>query len=548
MANAKVEIIGRGTWLDMIARRVLEREEKLGRYAKVLRTESGLGASGIPHIGSLGDVIRAYGVKLALETQGRKAEFIAYSDDLDGLRKVPAGMPESLSKYLGQPVSSIPDPYNCHPSYAVHINSLLREAMDKCGVEYAFHSATEDYKRGLQVEQIRKILASAEEVGKIVKDQVGQDKYTEVLPYFPICDSCGRIYTTKSKSFDEKTDRVVYGCEGGAEIRGQEITGCGYKGEVDIKQGHGKLPWKGEFAARWAALEINFEAYGKDITDSVRVNDRICEEILGYPAPYHVRYELFLDKGGKKISKSKSALDVISPQAWFKYAPPISLNLLMFKRITGARSIGIEDIPTFVNELDQLEEIYFGTREVKDEKEHAKLKGLYEYSYLLKPPTAPRTHVPYNLLVYLVTVAPEEKRPEYVEEKLREYGYLKDGLTKDVEEEMEWATAWAKDCREIPETRIEIKGSESLAIEDLIAVVKSETDARVIQNNIFNLAKKYELEPSAFFKLLYTVLLGSPRGPRLGPYIKAMGSENVARALERAIEQQERTSGTVNKA
>jgi lysyl-tRNA synthetase class 1 len=547
LANAKIEIIGRGTWLDMVARRVLGREEKLGRHANILRTESGLGASGIPHIGSLGDVIRAYGVKLALETQGQKAEFIAYSDDLDGLRKVPTGMPESLNKFLGQPVSSIPDPYNCHDSYALHINSLLRDAMEKCGVEYTFHSATEDYKKGLQIEQIRKILASAEQVGRIVKEQVGQDKYIEVLPYFPICESCGRIYTTKSKAFDEKTDRLVYACEGAAEIRGQEIVGCGYKGEVDIKQGRGKLPWKGEFAARWAALQINFEAYGKDITDSVRVNDRICEEILGYPPPYHVRYELFLDKGGKKISKSKSALEVISPQAWFKYAPPVSLNLLMFKRITGARSLGIEDIPTFVNELNQLEEVYFGGRDVRDEKERAKLRGLYEYSYFLKPPKTPRTQVPYNLLVYLVTVAPEGSRPEYVEAKLREYGYLKDGLTRDVEEEMEWAAAWAKDCREIPETSIEIQGPEKLAIEDLIAVVKQETDPRVIQNNIFNLAKKYGLEPSDFFKRLYMILLGSPRGPRLGPYIKAMGSENVARALERATVQQEQSVSDANK-
>lgn len=549
MANAKVEIIGRGTWLDMVARRVLEREEKLGRHVEVLRTESGLGASGIPHIGSLGDVIRAYGVKLALETLGRKAEFIAYSDDLDGLRKVPTGMPDSLTKYLGQPVSAIPDPYNCHQSYAVHINYLLREAMDKCGVEYVFHSATEDYKKGLQIEQIRKILAESERVGRIVKDQVGQEKYTEVLPYFPICESCGRIYTTKTKSFDLKTDRAVYACEGTAEIRGQEVQGCGYKGEIDVKLGRGKLPWKGEFAARWAALGINFEAYGKDITDSVRVNDRICEEILNYPPPYHVRYEMFLDKGGKKISKSKSALEVMSPQAWFKYAPPASLNLLMFKRITGARTLGIEDIPTFVNELDQLEDVYFDRRIVQDEREHAKLRGIYEYTYFLKPPVSLGIHVPYNLLVYLVTVAPTDKRREYVESKLKEYGYLKTGMTSEVEERTEFAAAWAKDCREIPETGIEMGGPERLAIEDLIAVVRKETDERVIQNNIFNLAKKYNIEPSTFFKLLYTILLGAPRGPRLGPYIKAMGSENVARALERATLQtaQKEQPATTNK-
>ena len=224
MATLKSEIIGRGTWLDMVGSRVIEREDKLGRKVDVLRTESGLGASGIPHIGSLGDVIRAYGVKLALETQGRTAEFIAYSDDLDGLRKIPAGMPESLRNFLGRPVSSIPDPYNCHESYAIHINSLLREAMDQCGINYVFHSAAEDYREGLLTDQIRKILASAEKVGEIVKEEVGHEKYSVALPYFPICGSCGRIYTTKTISFDPKTDKVSLACECTSEIKGQQIS------------------------------------------------------------------------------------------------------------------------------------------------------------------------------------------------------------------------------------------------------------------------------------------------------------------------------------
>ena len=519
----------------MVARRVIEREEKLRRDTDLLRTESGLGASGIPHIGSLGDVIRAYGVKLALETQGRKAEFIAYSDDLDGLRKVPEGMPESLRSFIGQPVSSVPDPYNCHESYALHINSLLRDAMDKCGIQYVFHSATEDYRKGVLTEQVRKLLLSAERVGQIVKEEVGQEKFTTALPYFPICGSCGRIYTTRAIAFDPKTDKLTYACEGISEIKGQKVSGCGYKGEVDIREARGKLPWKGEFAARWTALGINFEAYGKDIADSVRVNDRICEEVLGYPAPYHVRYELFLDKGGKKISKSKSALDVITPQTWFKYAPPSSLILLMFKRITGARSVGVEDIPTFVNELHRLEDIYFGVRKINDEKETAKLKGLYEYSYLLKPPPKPSIHVPYNLLVYLVTVSPPDKRTEYLHSKLREYGYIKDDMTPSVQQEIDYATNWAHDFQEIPENKIEITDPQKLAIEDLAATVRKENDERILQNAVFNLAKKYAIEPSEFFKLLYTILLGAPRGPRLGPYIKAMGSENVARALERVV-------------
>jgi lysyl-tRNA synthetase class 1 len=304
---------------------------------------------------------------------------------------------------------------------------------------------------------------------------------------------------------------------------------------MDIKDGDGKLPWKAEFAARWDALRINFEAHGKELMDSVRVNDRVCQEILGYPPPFHVRYELFLDKGGEKISKSKSALDVITPQTWFKYGPPASLNLLMFKRITGARNLSVDDIPTYVNELHNLEEVYFDIRKVADKKEGAKLKGLYEYSYFLKPPTTPSCHVPYNLLVYLATVAPPQKRREYVESKLKEYGLLKTGLTPDVESDLNYATNWAGDFKTIAQSTTTLSGPQRLAVEDLICIVRSETDERIIQNTIFNLAKKYAIEPPEFFKTLYMLLLGSPRGPRLGPYVKAMGNANVARAFERAV-------------
>jgi lysyl-tRNA synthetase class 1 len=134
-----------------------------------------------------------------------------------------------------------------------------------------------------------------------------------------------------------------------------------------------------------------------------------------------------------------------------------------------------------------------------------------------------------------VAVSPPDKRAEYIESKLREYGYLKDGVTPSVQREIDYARNWANDFREIPETKIEITAPQRLAIEDLITIVKKETDERILQNSVFNLAKKFAIEPSDFFKLLYTILLGSPRGPRLGPYIKAMGSDNVARALERAI-------------
>ncbi|MCJ7456410.1 lysine--tRNA ligase [Candidatus Bathyarchaeota archaeon] len=527
------QIIGRGTWLDLVAQRVLEREDQLGRKPTVIRTESGLGASGIPHVGSLGDGVRSYAIKLAIESLGRKAEYIAFSDDMDGLRKVPTGMPASLATYLSYPVTSIPDPFNCHGSYGDHMSSLLREALDRCGVEYTFLSATKAYREGLYNNQILKILENADRVAKIIKEELGQEKYTEVLPYFPICGGCGRIYTTRAYKYLPEEHKVLYSCEGQVEIRGQELEGCGFRGEVDVLSGLGKLSWKSEFAARWEALEINFEAYGKDIMDSVRVNDRICQDVLGYAPPYHIRYEMFLDKSGKKISKSVG--NILTPQIWLRYASPESLILLMLKRIVGARTLSVDDIPTYMTELDKLEDIYFGKKVVEDKNELVGLKGLYEYVWRLRPPERPDAHIPYNLLVYLAKIAPKGKENEYALSKLEEYGYLRGDRQQDIDARLRYARNWAEDFTEITEHIPTLSGPEANAVRELLGIIRGPTSVDALQNSIFEVAKKNGIDPPEFFRMLYGMLLGSPRGPRLGPYIEAMGRENVADALERAV-------------
>ncbi len=417
------ETIGRGTWYDMMAKKVIEREQQLGRGMDKIRTEMGLGASGFPHIGSLGDAARSYAVTLALKDFGYTSELIAYCNDKDGLRKVPVGLSKDLEKYLGYPVSSIPDPFGCHESYGKHMSSLLLESLDKCGIEYSYYSAKEVYEKGLLLNEIRTILTNAKQVGEIVKEEVGQERYTEVLPFFPVCGNCGRIYTTKAIKFDPKTDKVFYKCEG-LEIRGRLIEGCGHEGEADITKGEGKLTWKGEFAARWKALDIRFEAYGKDIADSVKINDRICREVLCFEPPSHAKYEMFLDKGGKKISKS--AGNVFTPQVWFQYGSPQSLLLLMLKRFVGTRTLDVSDIPAYMNEIDYLEDIYFGKKQVS-EKENMKMRGLFEYCYVMKPPAKSSIHVPYNLMAFLVKMAPKDCREDYVTEKLQSYGYLQKG-------------------------------------------------------------------------------------------------------------------------
>ncbi|HUI00777.1 MAG TPA: lysine--tRNA ligase [Nitrososphaerales archaeon] len=534
MSSQEAGVIGRGTWLDRVAHELLERENALGRDTSLLRVESGLGASGIPHIGSVGDAIRSYGVKLALETAGYKSELIAYSDDLDGLRKVPAGFPPSLKEYIAHPVTRIPDPFGCHPSFGAHTGGLLRSALDDLGIPYKFMSGAEVYKKGLLNEQIKKILDNAKTVGRAIKDITGQDKYLEVIPYTPICQNCGRLYTTVVTSYDPASGIVRYKCDI-AEIGNAMVKGCGHVGERKVTEGEGKLVWKSEFAARWAALGIRFEAYGKDIADSVKVNDWISEHVLGYPPPYHARYEMFQDKSGRKVSKSVG--NVITIQDWLNYASPESVRLLMFKRIVGARNISVDDVPVYMDEFDELEDSYFAKKRDQNAMKDAKLRGLYEYTMLLQVPQKPSLHVPYRLLAELASTAPEGALEEYVSKRLVAYGLIKDSPSEALLTRIRWAAAWSKregtvtQAAELPELSVKQKK----ALQDFAAQLSKAATADEIQGAAFAAMRGNGLQAGEFFPLVYAILLGSQKGPRLGAYVVDAGPKTVAEKLARAV-------------
>jgi lysyl-tRNA synthetase class 1 len=529
--------IGHGTWYDKMAAKIIAREQMFGRDLSLIRTEMGIAASGLPHIGNLSDAARSFAVTLALREQGFNSELIAFSDDKDGLRKVPAGMPDELKEHLGRPVTDIPDFYGCHGNYGEHMSLLLREALDKCGMDYTFMSATEAYREGVFNEEIKRILLNARRVGEIAKEELGQEKFLEALPYFAVCENCGRIYTTKAYDFLPKENKILYTCEG-MEVKRKWLEGCGHKGEVDYRKGMGKLSWKGEFAVRWKALDIRFEAFGKDVSDSVRVNDRICREILGWEPPVHAQYEMFLAQGGAKIAKSTG--EVLTPQTWFKYGSPQSLMLLLLKRFVGTREIGVTDVPSYMDEMDGLEDVYFRKKATKDKREQEKLSGLYEYCYAMHVPAKPGLHVPYNLLTYLTKVAPKGGEEAYITDKLRNYSYLKQNETLDepARKRIEYAFNWTKDFERIKEATVTLSREDKEAITELVRVLTVEDEPDKIQNAIFNAAKQCNLQPAKLFKTIYMILLGAPQGPRLGPYIMAMGKHNVIDALGRTLKGQ----------
>jgi len=524
------EIIGKGTWYDKAAYELIEREKMLGRKLDNIRTESGLGASGFPHIGSLGDALRNYAVAMACRVQGYNAELIAFSDDKDGLRKVPAGLPDDLQKWVGYPVSSIPDPFgDCHQSFGNHMTSLLLDALNTAGADYHFMSGNIVYQEGLLNEEILTLLENADRVGKIIYEEIGQEKYQETLPYFAICEKCGRI-TTHAYSYLPEEHKVLYDCNG-MEVKGKWLEGCGHKGEVDVLAGKGKLSWKVEFAARWKALDIRFEAYGKDIADSVRVNDRICREILSWEPPMHVQYEMFVDKGGRKISKS--AGNVFTPQVWYRYGSPQSLNLLILKRFVGTKSGSVDNISLHMDELDDLEDMYFGKKKIQDEVERAKLIGLYEYSWMLKPPEKPFIHIAYNLMIKLARLAPKRSEAEFIGSKLKEYGYL-DEDENGLDARIGYALNWVSDFPEGIISRVVLSADQKNAVKAVIAALEKAGTVEEYQGIVFNVSEEMGLKPRELFPVIYQILIGRDQGPRLGPYIALVGKESVLKEL-RAI-------------
>jgi lysyl-tRNA synthetase class 1 len=520
-------------WADKIAEEVTRRDKD------IYRTECGLGASGIPHVGSVGDGIRSYTVTLALEDSGVKSEFIAFSDDRDGLRRVPLGFPAFLEEYIGHPVSLIPDPFDCHTSYGAHMSSLLVDALDKVGVKFTFQSGNEAYKDGLLDNVIVEALNNWEKAGKIIFEMTGQKKYLEQLPFHVICSECGRIYTTRAHQWIPEEKKILYTCDQeftGADSKtgkNLEISGCGHHGEASIREG--KLTWKVEFAARWKALDISFEAFGKDILDSVRVNDRIAEEIFHIEPPVHAFYELFVERGGGKISKSKG--NIFTPQVWLSYGSPESLRLLMLKRLATTRVVDLDEIPKYMNEVDYLTRVYFGKEKIRNEREKKHLDRLYEYVNFLDVPEGVGLIIAYQILVRIAKMLPKDMENRYQIFKgiLERSGLIDEFSDEELKQRIAYTTEWVEEIEEPEREMIELSTTEKNALRSLADQLSDEMDGEKIQEIIFAVANTYEVKPRRFFGILYKIVLGTDRGPRAGSLITALGIERVKKMIEEVL-------------
>ncbi len=482
--------------------------------------QTGYGPSGLPHIGTFGEVVRTNMVRRAFETiTEMPTRLFTFSDDMDGLRKVPENLPNTdmLEKHLGEPLTSVPDPFGTHESLGHHNNARLRAFLDSFGFDYEFVSATECYRQGRFDDTLLSVLRHHDEIVAAVAPTLGPRRRETYSPFLPICPDSGRVLLAPVTATDTDAGTIVYREEDGTER------------EVPVTGGYCKLQWKADWAMRWTALAVDYEMSGKDLIDSVRLSGRICR-ILGSRPPEGMTYELFLDENGEKISKSRG--NGLSVEEWLRYAPAESLALYMFNAPKRAKRLFFDVIPRHVDDyLAHLAK--FG-----EQDDAARLANPVWHIHAGKPPQ-PEVRISFGLLLNLAAVCNAET-PEVLWGFITRYS---PGATPENAPGLDRLVGHAISCyRDLvkPHKRYRAPNEqERSALEDLVTVLDAlpdEADSEAIQTEIYEIGKRHEFETLRdWFRALYEILLGQSQGPRFGSFVALYGKAETSRLIRRTL-------------
>jgi lysyl-tRNA synthetase class 1 len=503
-------------WTFEEARKLIARIEKRKSGAAEVIFETGYGPSGLPHIGTFGEVARTSMVRHAFEVLTGGAvptRLICFSDDMDALRKVPDNVPnkEMLASFIGKPLSAIPDPFsNEYESFAAHNNARLQGFLDRFGFEYEFLSATECYRSGMMDAALLKMLAVYDKVMDIILPTLGPDRQKTYSPFLPVCPRTGNVLQVPMIARDLEAGTITYADPETGEEMVTPVTG-----------GRVKCQWKADWAMRWHALGVDYEMSGKDLIESVRLSSRICSA-LGATPPDGFNYELFLDEKGEKISKSKG--NGITIEDWLKYAPPESLSLFMYQKPKTAKKLYFDVIPKNVDEYFT----FLGNYGEEDAEQ--RLSNPVWHIHTGNPPdeTVP---VSYNLLLNLVSAS-------NAEDKAVLWGFINryaPGVSAETHDALDrlvgYAIAYFHDFVKPTKTFREPTDQERAAIRALygrLAELPAGSDGEAIQAVVYEIGKEAGFEPlRAWFQGLYEVLLGQSQGPRFGSFVELYGIEET---------------------
>ena len=520
MSELRAAAMNSKAWPFEEARKLLKRYEKGAPQKGFVLFETGYGPSGLPHIGTFGEVARTTMIRRAFEEiSDIPTRLICFSDDVDGMRKVPENVPnpDALREHLQRPLTSVPDPFGTHDSFGAHNNAMLRRFLDTFGFQYDFISATEFYRDGKFDEVLLRAAERYDDLMAVMLASLRDERQQTYSIFLPIHPVTGRVMYVPIKQVDAKAGTITFDDEDGSEMT------------LPVTGGHVKLQWKPDFGARWAALDVDFEMYGKDHSTNTPIYDRICE-ILGGRAPDHFTYELFLDQNGEKISKSKG--NGLTIDEWLGYASPESLSYFMYLKPKTAKRMYFDVIPKAVDEYHQKLRAYV------DQDDAARLNNPVWHIHGGNPPVSNMV-VPFAMLLNLASVASAK-------DKQGLWGFIKryaPGASPESHPDLDAAAGFALKYFDdfVKPSRVFRAPSavERAAMLDLAARLKDwdgGLDADALQTMVFAVGKDHGFEPlRGWFTALYEVLLGASQGPRFGGFIALYGVDETVALIETAL-------------
>jgi len=497
--------------------------------------ETGYGPSGLPHIGTFGEVARTTMVRHAFRvlTEDKiKTRLLAFSDDMDGLRKVPDNVPnkELLEKNLGKPLTRVPDPFGTHDSFGAHNNARLRAFLDQFGFDYEFASSTDYYTSGRFDAALLRMLERIEKVMAIMLPSLREERAASYSPFLPICPRTGMVLYVPVTAHDARAGTILWSDPDSGETFETPVTG-----------GHCKLQWKPDWAMRWVALGVDYEMAGKDLIDSVKLSGKICAALGGTP-PEGFNYELFLDEKGQKISKSKG--NGLTIEEWLRYAPPESLSLFMYREPKAAKRLYFDVIPRNVDEYYQFLEGY------PKQDLRQKLGNPVWHFHAGHPPKADMP-VTFHLLLTLVS----SSNAENAETLWGFIGRYRPGVTPLTHPKLDamvgYAINYYRDFVAPAKQFREPTEGERAALHDLrdaLSNLPTTSTAEDIQNVVYEIGRREPFLDATkkgkdgrpgvsldWFNMLYQVLLGQEKGPRFGSFVAVYGIGNAVNMIDGAL-------------
>ncbi len=484
--------------------------------------ETGYGPSGLPHIGTFGEVVRTSMVRNAFENLvDCPTKLVTFSDDMDGLRKVPENIPnkEMLKDYLGKPLTSIPDPFEKYESFGHHNNAQLRKFLDDFNFEYLFVSSTEKYKNGDFDSTLLEILENYQKILEIILPTLRAERKETYSPFLPISDITGQVLQVKINEYKPNDGTLIY----------TEPTN-NKKIEVKVTGGNCKLQWKVDWAMRWISLGVDYEMCGKDLTESVHLASKICK-VLNKKPPINLIYEMFLDEKGEKISKSVG--NGISVDQWLRYASPESLSLYMFQKPKSAKKLFFDVIPKTVDEYIAHYNSYFSLNNIE------KLNSPIWHIHHGKPNKFKST-ITFNSLINLVSICNSDDK-KVIWGFINKYDQNINAINNpEFDKFIEFALNYYKDFVLPKKQYLKVTEDKKIIFEEMINILQKQisnfSTSEEIQTLLYELGKKHKFDNLRdFFKYIYQVLLGQEQGPRLGSFIKLYGIDETINSLKKII-------------